>query len=741
MIDDGKLLTEECIQGNSPPCMCACPFLFDTRQFLEKIKNGNFNAAYREYANHVIFPGIVSRICGRECADKCSRGIDLLQLERAAVKYSNDKEPIKFNLPRRAKRIAIIGAGLSGLACLYQLAMRNYDITIIESARLWGGSLNEWPESAFFRREIKTQLKYSNYKLILEHKVTDLSGLEFDAAYVATGKGGDDFGLLKEWNSSCLSTGREGVFLGGKLTGKSDMEALYDGILAARFIENYLKIGKIPQDSIPLRGTCSGRDESAGIHRNGAAERGDTAAYSIEKAITEAGKCTGCGCTECLENCLFLSGLNRSPRKVEADILMARATNKGLSDRMGTRMIASCSVCGHCGAVCPKNISFEPLFIESKRILFEDGAFAPAFHDFFLRDMKAATEETYLAKAAPDHNAASYLFFPGCQMTAAGEKYTIMTYEYMLSHHADTALMMSCCGVPALWSGDHRLMRQVLEKIKNDWMKLGKPIFVFACMTCKKTFDQQLPEITGISLYEFINEHGVPDKAASFKNAWAIFDPCSSRSYAPAQQAVRMIAKKLGIMVRELPDSKERAGCCGVGGHVYPANPGLTARILKKASEESAVPYIAYCMNCRNLFLHAKKDCAHLLDMLFGMEPLTKPYHIASIGRNRYELKRKLLKEIWNEESDEMHSHYKSKTKLHISEEVLAKMDRLLISEDEVSQVVERCEQNKSAVWKKDTDTLIGHKQIGIITYWVEYQKNGTSLEVINAYCHRLQFT
>ncbi len=740
--------TDACIQGGLPPCTCTCPINFNPRVFIDKLKNGNFDAAYREYANHVIFPGIVSLICHQDCLDICSEKIDMLRLERACVSHAAKKDPISYNLPPGKGTVAIIGAGLCGMACAHKLATRRYNVTIFECADIIGGSLNGTIGESIVAEEFALQFRHLKYNLELNRQITSLNEFIFDAIFIATGHGGRDIGMLESWDSASMATGREGVFLGGELTGASDMSALMHGMIAASSIEKYLKVKSMTgQPEIFLQSECKIVPPAP---KNGPpviASEGEN--YSKEEAVAEAARCRLCDCTLCRDSCEFLKYMNLLPRKVESDAKMAAAAQKGLFDRVGTRMIVSCSVCGHCGAVCPKDINVENVLIKAKKQLFEDGYFAPALHDFYLRDMELALNEAYLAKASPDatsHDAtapgyerASHMFFPGCQMTASGTEHVEKAYAYMLEKYPDTSLMMGCCGVPALWAGDHKLLHKVLEQLKADWLLLGKPKLVTGCSTCAKTFSTYLPELNWISLYDFICKNGMPSDVPVMKGQWAVFDPCSSRNFPGMQESVRELARSLGINLTELPCSGHEALCCGMGGHIYPANPAIFQKMLSTAVNQSELPYIAYCTNCRNLFLKAGKSCMHILDGIFGVKPLEKPFHIAELKKNRLALKKRLLKKIWGENLDVMEKQYT--VKLTISEEIYDKMDKLHISEEDVYDAVDYCEKNNETALNTETGILTGHLRIGIITYWVQYKKESGKIEIVNVYCHRLKVT
>lgn len=736
-MENNSSYTGACLQGGLPPCACACPLNFNPRAFLAKCKKGNFNGAYREYANQVIFPAIVSQICAQSCITACPDSISLLRLERACVSYADKKEPIQFNLPAREGSVAIIGGGLSGLACAFRLATRRYSVTIFERSDTIGGSLCEVLDKSVYAEEFALQFKYLSYRLETNREIKSIDGLDFDAVYISTGNNGNDFGLLEDWNRHSMATGRNGFFLGGELTGCSRLDALMQGMVAASSIDKYLQVASMTGQPETFRQyACMIPVEYENKSRC-AAPITESSGFSREEAIQESERCRDCDCTVCKDSCEFLKHMDLYPRQVDRNARMANAHQTGLLDRVGTRMIVSCSLCGHCGAVCPQGINVEKILTKSRKMLFEKGGFPPALHEFYLRDMSLSLNEAYLAKAPMGYKTASYLFFPGCQMTASGTEYVEKAYRYMLDKYPDTALMMGCCGVPALWAGDEDLFYKVLKQLETDWKMLGSPKMVLACATCGKTFSTYIKELEWISLYEFICANDIPDDAAEIAGKRAVFDPCSSRNFPQMQDAVREIARNLQARLFELPNNRKKALCCGMGGHIYPANPSIFRKMLETAAGESDLPYITYCVNCRNLFIEQGKASSHILDHVFNLQPLQKKLHISEQKMNRLFLKKRLLETYWGESFRITKKKYT--VKLLISEEIYIKMDQMLISEEDVYAVLEFSEKNNVTVLNTETGVLTGHLQIGIITYWVQYRKQDGFLEVINVYCHKAQ--
>ncbi|MBQ1465901.1 MAG: FAD-dependent oxidoreductase, partial [Eubacteriaceae bacterium] len=314
-----------CFKGQPASCMCSCPFNVDIRGFADKMKNGRYSSAYRQLRNDLVFPETVSELCDAPCEGSCVRqfldeSVKIRSLEAACFDLTKKKDPQPYRLPARNERIAVIGGGISGLICAYRLAIRKYSVTVFESSDGWGGSLREHPAWEMMEREIATQISLEKTEFVFNKK-TDITDAEsFDALYVATGAGGDDFGLLDGWDPSTLAAKRTGTFLGGKLTGCNDVTACLHGIRAAQHIEAYILSGKMPVNSGDKKdGFCGhyintqGRPVIAAVIPSGGI-------YTSEEAAAEASRCLSCDCTECMDACEMLQKYRKDPIRITTEI-------------------------------------------------------------------------------------------------------------------------------------------------------------------------------------------------------------------------------------------------------------------------------------------------------------------------------------------------------------------------------------------------------------------------------------
>ena len=756
-MEKSEFFTGACVQGGSPPCTFHCPIGLDVRRFIEKLKVGNFTSAYLIFANASVFPAIVCELCGEPCRVECPPDISLRALEQAAVRYTRDRASERFNLPKRSERIAVIGAGLSGLACAYRLASKRYDIELFDQDAEVGGYLRNILPEPVYTEEFLLRFEGIAHtrRLGLRIDSLDAPGLSetgcYDAVYVATGEGGADFELLEGYDGKSLATTRPGFFIGGGVTGADLMHSLAHGLTAAASIESYLKTGRVddshnpdPKDACRIRPPSFISGFEAVRPANGAA------GYTKEETVAESERCILCDCTLCYDTCEFMKEQKLMPRQIE---LRARNDIGPAAERIASKMIASCTLCGHCEAICDFGASVEKAMLGSKKKLFESGRFAPAYHDFYMRDLKISMGQDYLCKAAPGREHATYVFFPGCQAAGANPLYVTEPYRYMLEHDADTALLLSCCGAPALYAGDESAMREVHGKICSELRRLSDPYVVYACASCAKNFAKYLPEIRLISLFEYIQEKGLPGQAAALPGDFALFDPCASRSFPAMQEAVRNLLRRMDASVSELPENQKHALCCGHGGHIYAANPKLSKKFTETAARLSDEPYMTYCTNCRDLFLAEGKQAAYLMDPLFAIEPLRAPRHLSQRAENRRNAIPLALRSFWGE--DEWQGRIRtdgtpeamvgtgsvhSELPVRFPEGLLAKMDGLLISAEEIEDVVRTGEKTRSFLVNATQGTRITHKKIGLVTCWAEYRACEESYQVVNAYMHRMEF-
>ena len=583
--------------------------------------------------------------------------------------------------------------------------------------------------------DIDKQFSHENYTLLLNTEVTNLDDLNFDAIYVATGKDGNDFGLI-QGNEGAFASNKEGVFIGGSITGADTMHAIAQGLQVSVAIERFLKTNYM-NHPVEVKGTKLLHDAIRVIKAETVMPL-DGKTYTKEESIAEANRCLKCACDACVHFSPLMNYFKKYPKRFadEVEVTIRPSTLDG-NGTVCTRLISTCNHCGLCKEVCPKDIDTGEFLRVSMQAMHQKVAMPWAFHEFYMRDMEFSNNEAALAKTAQGHDKSQYMFFPGCQLGASDPRYVTESYKFLTKHFPDIALMLNCCGAPADWAGDVENHNKTLEKIKDDWMNLGKPIAIFACPTCKQMFQRFLPEIEGLFIYNIIEEKGSHLFNKSKVEIASVFDPCSSRHEPELQKSIRTLATKAGFNLESLPMEGKLAECCSYGGQVAIAYPPYVEHSAKKRVEQNDNPYITYCSNCRDTFVSAKKRTWHIFDIIFDLDNENSPLPTISERReNRIQLKAQLLKEFWKEEK----TMGKPDFEVVISQELKEKLNKKYILETDVCAVIKNCEQSGSKLFDPEDETFTGYMQIGNATYWVEYRiKQKNQFELINAYSHRMK--
>lgn len=139
-----------CLNCKHKPCMNGCPVNVPIPGFIEKVAEGDFDAAYEIITSENALPAICGRVCPQEnqCEGKCVRGIKgepvaIGRLERFVADYHMaNAKPVETKIEKNGKRVAIVGSGPSGITCAGELIKKGYDVTVFEALHKAGGVLS-----------------------------------------------------------------------------------------------------------------------------------------------------------------------------------------------------------------------------------------------------------------------------------------------------------------------------------------------------------------------------------------------------------------------------------------------------------------------------------------------------------------------------------------------------------------------------------------------------------------------
>jgi len=133
-IRDKKCRAGVCAELVYAPCSNACPASVNVPAYLAYTKEGNFKKALEIHLKNNPFPAVCGRVCPHACEAKCRRNdLDSAVNIRSVKRFMADSvddylECFPEKQPSKGIKVAVIGAGPSGLSNAYFLTMLGYEV-------------------------------------------------------------------------------------------------------------------------------------------------------------------------------------------------------------------------------------------------------------------------------------------------------------------------------------------------------------------------------------------------------------------------------------------------------------------------------------------------------------------------------------------------------------------------------------------------------------------------------------
>ncbi|MBP8979710.1 MAG: NADPH-dependent glutamate synthase [Syntrophobacterales bacterium] len=217
-----------CIQCKKPGCVAGCPVDVKIPEFIKQIAAGDFLGAARTLKETNSLPAVCGRVCPQEdqCEKTCILGkkgepVAIGRLERFAADYERERGAVTVPevAPPKGKKIAVVGAGPSGLTIAGDLVKLGYDITVFEALHKAGGVLVYGiPEFRLPKAIVEAEVDYLRklgVKIVVNavigrlHTVDELFAAGFDAVYIAVGAGAPVFMNIPGENLSGIYSANE----------------------------------------------------------------------------------------------------------------------------------------------------------------------------------------------------------------------------------------------------------------------------------------------------------------------------------------------------------------------------------------------------------------------------------------------------------------------------------------------------------------------------------------------------
>ena len=538
-------------------------------------------------------PGIFAHICDHPCETMCLREslggpLNVGEIERFLVREV--EAPLERSYVRKkSQRMAVAGAGVAGLVCAYDLAAKGFQVDVYHTGEPeyalkerfpnldWDWVAANGPSAEW--EKLRAKVAFHKVESLDAGLLTELV-LSYEAIFVDASCG--EFGIARELCDATTLVYEEGF--GGRVVAGGWCDAVFstaraggDGRKGALTMERMA-------DGVSLTAARERETRSPAMQLDGMEEAARVCpakgGYTKEEAVREASRCLDCRCDICVRACAYMQKYQGYPkvfaRRIFNNLSIAQGIRKAkrrifnnLSIAQGIRkantLINSCALCGQCEEMCPDGFSMKDLCLAAREELVRQGFMSKSAFEFALEDMEQTSgNESFFVHEGYDGKSPRYVFFPGCQLAGARPKQVADVYDFLgKGLQGGVGVYLSCCGIPAHWAGEKEYFARHVQQMKEKLASLGNPTVIAACPSCLNVFKEYLSEAEVISLWEVLDgmELGSRESVRARENTvpdtLVIHDPCAARHNTAWQKAVRSLAKKCGITVREPKHTRE----------------------------------------------------------------------------------------------------------------------------------------------------------------------------------------
>jgi len=239
--EQALLEASRCIQCKKPFCITGCPVSIDIKSFIGLIASKDYQGALGKIKESSLLPAVCGRVCPQEmqCEKVCVLGkkqdpVAIGRLERFVADFGakHGAGELPKMAPPTGKKVAIVGAGPSGLTAAFDLTVMGHKVTVFEALHKPGGVLIYGiPEfrlpKAIVEREVKV-LEQMGVEIKCNYVVGKIRTIDqlmeedgYDAVYVCNGAG-------LPWFMGIPGENLNGVFSANEYLTRSNLMKAYD---------------------------------------------------------------------------------------------------------------------------------------------------------------------------------------------------------------------------------------------------------------------------------------------------------------------------------------------------------------------------------------------------------------------------------------------------------------------------------------------------------------------------------
>lgn len=221
---------QRCLNCKVPQCKKGCPISNDIPDWIHELSKGNLGNAISIIRAKSNLPAVCGRVCAHEkqCEGSCVLGkkgqaVNIGKLERFVADFDSENQLTHEDIVEKARgKVAVIGAGPSGITVAGDLSRMGFAVEIFEMEAQCGGVLRYGiPEYRLPKEVVAREIRYIEKMGVVIHRKTHvgyditidtLFAQGFDAIFIGTGLGKPNSLEIPIWqNGKCISEGEDAV--------------------------------------------------------------------------------------------------------------------------------------------------------------------------------------------------------------------------------------------------------------------------------------------------------------------------------------------------------------------------------------------------------------------------------------------------------------------------------------------------------------------------------------------------
>lgn len=183
------------------PCKAECPAHIDIPRYVRYVNQGEYSKAVGVIREKVPFPHALGYVCNHRCETGCKReklneAVSIRELKRFAVEHDTQQvwKGKGLSKPQTGRKVAIIGAGPTGLTAALYLKKLGHDVTVFERLPIAGGMMTSgMPAYRIPGEDVQKEIDYiaeAGVRIICNKNIESVTALKnegYDAVLVAIG--------------------------------------------------------------------------------------------------------------------------------------------------------------------------------------------------------------------------------------------------------------------------------------------------------------------------------------------------------------------------------------------------------------------------------------------------------------------------------------------------------------------------------------------------------------------------